>query len=93
MLGCINLDHIPASWGMEDIQVSETQISFSVYGFNYFGKIVVSVTDTNIELSSSAGHIATTSEPMHAIRILDGYIEANEEKYLNLLKRLVYRNL
>ena len=72
------------SWGISQIKIVESQVSFHVYGFNYCGLITIGVEKDSLILNSSNGFIGKFTNPIKAISALDKYIELNPVQYNKL---------
>lgn len=89
MLECLRNEIIIASWGISNIHISELQVSFYVEGYNYKGMIIVSSHKDYIVLNTSKEYIGKAKNSKEVIRLLDKYIEANDEKYKKLYRKII----
>lgn len=91
MQKCLQYEDIVLTWGIKRIQVSDIAISFIVSGFNFSGEIIVTLGEDKktLLLYSSLEYIGSTNNTMDALKLLDNYIESNEDKYLKLLDSLI----
>lgn len=84
MYKCLLYEDVVISWGMKQIQIYDSHVSFYVNGFNYQGEIVILVEDDKLVLNSTNEYIGSSNNSEEAIKILDIYIESNESKYRKL---------
>ena len=75
------------SWGISQIKIVESQVSFYVRGFNYGGLTTIGVEEDGLILNSSNGLIGKFTDPIKAISALDEYIELNPHQYNKLFKQ------
>lgn len=83
---CLNYQITITSWGISQIKIVESQVSFHVYGFNFCGLITITigVEEDSLILNSSNGFIGKFTNPIKAISALDKYIELNPLQYNKL---------
>jgi len=81
---CLNNKEIVLSWRISNIHVSESLLSFDVFGFNYQGPILIKIIGSDFNLYANDTYIGSASTPVEALSILDEYIEKNINAY-NLL--------
>lgn len=81
---CLNYQVIMTSWGISQIKIFESQVSFHVCGFNYCGLITIGVEEDSLIFKSSKGLIGKFTDPIKAISALDEYIELNPSQYNKL---------
>lgn len=91
MQECLRHEEIVQTWGVTQIQINENSISFSVSGFNYSGKITIKAIEPerNFVLNSNIAYIGVADTALDALKLLDKYIESNEDKYLELKRMLM----
>lgn len=89
MRECLNNDVLVVSWGITQVMITETEVSFYVSGFKFSGEIRITFQGAVLILNSSKEYIGKTHDPKAAIYILDQYIEASEADYLNLYQRIL----
>lgn len=73
-----------ASWGISQIHVKETSISFNVAGFLYQGQVTVSADGANYEIRFASGDFCDTSLE-NLVSDLDRHIE-KDSRYLQRLE-------
>lgn len=76
---------IVASWGITQILVRESSISFNVTGFLYQGKVTISAIESEYSIRFSNGYAMETSLDK-LVSELDRYIE-RDSHYEERLKR------
>lgn len=89
LLLCLLYDEIiVSSWGISDINVTETIVSFYVAGFKYQGKVVIEVKD------GSTYEIILDNEKLGCftidaiVKTIDERVEKSENCYRDFMKRL-----
>ena len=91
MYTCLQYEYVVQTWGITQIQVSDNMVAFEVSGFNYSGEIFITLAkdDKTLVINSSTDYIGSAKTAMETIRLLDSYIESNENKYLSLFTSLL----
>lgn len=88
---CLLHEKIVQSWGINQIQVSDISLSFHVSGYNYTGIIIITTTEDEqiLIINSATDYIGSANCAIDTIKMLDKYIESNEEKYQGLLNSII----
>ena len=90
LLRLLSEDVIVASWGISDIKISETTLSFSVNGFKFQENVMIEALDIcdgyNVCLNQSCiGHCKLDG----IVTILDERIERSESSYQDFVKHIL----
>ena len=90
LLCFLSEDVIVASWGISDITISETTLSFSVNGFKFQGNVMIEAGDICDEYSVSLNQSCIGHCKLDGIvTILDERIERSEPCYQEFVKHLL----
>lgn len=82
---------IITSWGITDIKVAETNISFFVNAFKYNGRIVINICNEEHEFTyeieyTSLYNFKERADISNIISIIDRTIEASDSYYEDIVK-------
>lgn len=82
-------DIVVTSWGVTDIKISESRISFQVSGFRYQGIVEINApTDSNDYLIHFSHNPPVRCDLESVIELLDDRIEKSDTCYQELQTRL-----
>ena len=80
---------IVASWGISNINISETQLSFSVSGFKYQGYVTITIKDgSDCEVIHEKKNLGCFPFDK-VVSIIDEKVENSENCYHNFVKQLI----
>ena len=89
LLSLLEDEVIVASWGISNINISEKEMSFSVYGFNYQGGVTIKVEDDSkceVYLNRTKLGCFTFDK---VVNIIDENVEKNVSRYHDFIKQLI----
>lgn len=76
---------VVASWGISEIEVTPSKVSFSVSGFKFNGEVIISVTDKDNQYVINIGSQIVYCDKEQIISLLDTLIE-RDNNYKELLE-------
>lgn len=89
LLSLLKDEVIVASWGISNINISETQLSFTVSGFKYQGCVTIIVKDcSDCEVflaNENLGYFPFDK----VVSVIDEKVENSENHYYNFVKQLI----
>lgn len=89
LLSLLKDEVIVASWGISNINISETQLSFSVSGFKYQGCVTIAVKDSSYcELFFDKEKLGCFTFD-EVVSVIDENAEKSESCYHNFVKQLI----
>ena len=89
LLSLLKDEIIVASWGVSNINIYETKISFSVNGFKYKGRVTIAVKDDlNCEIFLDKTKLGCFTFDK-VVSIIDENVENSEICYHNFIKQLI----
>ena len=92
LLSLLKDEVIVASWGISNINISETQLSFSVSGFKYQGCVTIVVKDgAKCEVFLDKDKLGCFTFD-RVVSVIDGRIEKNESCYHTFFNHFINNN-
>ena len=89
LLSLLKDEIIVASWGVSNINIFETKISFSVNGFKYQGRVTIIVKDgSDCEVFLAKKNLGCFPFDK-VVSIIDEKVENSENCYHNFVKQLI----
>ena len=89
LLSLLKDEVIVASWGISNINISQTQLSFSVSGFKYQGCVTIIVKDgSDCEVFLDKENLGYFSFDK-IVSVIDERVENSESCYHNFVKQLI----
>ena len=71
---CLIQKHIPVSWGISNIQISDNYIGFDVFASKYQGRVTINGTASSMSIRIDATE-KIFADPSEALEWLDSRIE------------------
>ena len=89
LLSLLKDEVIVASWGISNINISQTQLSFSVSGFKYQGRVTIIVKDgSDCEVFLAKKNLGCFPFDK-VVSVIDEKVENSESCYHNFVKQLI----